>query len=54
MFRRKTLFALGRLSLLIACAQAQPSGSVHMEQTFFNPEHPELINGLYQNMAYDT
>jgi len=54
MFRRKTLFALGRLSLLIACAQAQPSGSVHMEQTFFNPEHPELIDSSYQNMAYYT
>jgi len=52
MSKKKTFFLLSYWSILAACAQAQPPPSLNIACTFFNPEHPELIRNVYQNMGY--
>ena len=54
MSRIRALLILSCWVILTALTPAQLFSSVTIENTYFNPEHPELIDSLYQNLAYNV
>ena len=49
---RKIAFVISAwLFIQAACVHSQP---VIIQRTYFNPEHPELIDSLYQNLAHNV